>query len=235
MNNPLKKATSPAMFDAIAHRYDYVNNVISLGQHHTWRRTLVDQLPANSNLNVLDLATGTADVAIELAKNGKVKHVLGVDLSQEMLDLGQKKVQQQGLDQTIRLQAMDATNLIDLDNSFDAATMSFGIRNVPDPVICLKEIYKALKPGGKVLILESGRPKNRYLKKASAIYLNLILPNMGALLSGHDKAYKYLNDTILDFPYAEGFVDMLHQASFSDAGFRPLFLGNVYLYWGHKP
>ncbi|HYX38850.1 MAG TPA: bifunctional demethylmenaquinone methyltransferase/2-methoxy-6-polyprenyl-1,4-benzoquinol methylase UbiE [Oligoflexus sp.] len=232
---PHAKTESYRIFDAIAGRYDVINTVLSGGLHRIWRRAMRRMLPQRLNLTVLDLATGTGDVALELIKNPHVQTVRGLDLSQGMISKGRDKVIASGLTDKITLDVGDAQHIPFPDASFDAVTMSFGIRNVADVNRCLSEIYRVLKPGGRCLILEFGLPRSRALRSAHLFYLRHVLPGLGRMLSGHATAYSYLNQTIEEFPYGAAFAELLTSAGFTDAQFRPMSGGIVHLYRGDKP
>lgn len=232
---PHAKQESYRIFDAIAGRYDLINTVLSGGLHRLWRRALRLALPQKINMQVLDLATGTGDVAIELVKNPHVRQVKGLDLSKGMIARGQEKIAAIGLADRIALQVGDAQKIPFPDASFDAVTLSFGIRNVADVPRCLSEIYRVLKPGGRCLILEFGLPRQKILRAAHLFYLRHILPGLGRALSGHPTAYSYLNQTIEEFPYGEAFAELLSNAGFADADFTPMSAGIVQLYRGDKP
>lgn len=232
---PHAKIESYRIFDAIAGRYDTINTVLSGGLHRIWRRAMRKALPQKLNLQVLDLATGTGDVALELIKNPHVQKVRGLDLSQGMIAKGREKVEAAGHSGKITLDVGDAQKIPFPDASFDAVTMSFGIRNVADVKLCLSEIYRVLRPGGRCLILEFGLPQSRVLRAGHLFYLRHILPGLGRMLSGHATAYSYLNQTIEEFPYGAAFAELLTNAGFTDAQYRPMSGGIVHLYRGDKP
>lgn len=233
MSIPLKKSESYRIFDAIAPRYDFVNSVLSFGLHHVWRREIRRQLPKERQ-RVLDLATGTGDVALELAKCVRIEKISGLDMSEEMLVVGREKVRQQKLDHRIDLVAGNAQSIPFADGTFNATTMSFGIRNVPDPLACLKDCYRVLKPGGRTLVMEFGLPRSALVRWGHLTYLRHVLPKLGNFLTGHDFAYSYLNKTIEDFPYGDDFLSLMRKAGFSRVGYKPLTFGVVNLYWGDK-
>jgi demethylmenaquinone methyltransferase/2-methoxy-6-polyprenyl-1,4-benzoquinol methylase len=234
MTLPHAKSESYRIFDAIAGRYDIINTVLSGGLHRLWRRAIRRALPTRARMKILDLATGTADVALELVKHPEVEAVTGLDLSVGMISLGREKVAARGLGQRIQLEVGDAQRLPYAAESFDAVTMSFGIRNVPDVEACLREIHRVLKPGGRGLILEFALPSSAVIRAGHLFYLRRILPHIGRMLSGHATAYSYLNQTIEEFPYGSAFVTLMRKAGFKQAGFHSLSLGIVNLYWGDK-
>ncbi|RYZ57278.1 MAG: bifunctional demethylmenaquinone methyltransferase/2-methoxy-6-polyprenyl-1,4-benzoquinol methylase UbiE [Proteobacteria bacterium] len=234
MTLPYAKSDSYKIFNSIAGRYDLINTVLSLGLHRIWRKELRLKLPAHNEQIVLDLATGTADVAIELIRDPRITKVVGVDMSEGMIAIGQSKLRKLQLTNRIQLQVGDAQKLTYTSDQFDAATMSFGIRNVPDVDACLREIYRVLKPGGRGLVLEFALPKSSVMRALHLFYLRKILPIVGRILSGHGTAYTYLNQTIEEFPYGENFVALMRNAGFKNANHRVLTFGIVNLYWGDK-
>ncbi len=234
MNLPHSKSESYKLFDAIAGRYDVINTILSGGLHHFWRKALRRRLPAEPNQRVLDLATGTADVARELIKDPKVSRIFGIDLSRGMIDEGRVKVRKLRLDSRIELEVGDAQKLSFTDQQFHVTTVSFGIRNMPDVSACLREMHRVLKPGGRCLILEFALPRSRVIRQFHLFYLRHLLPIIGRILSGHGTAYRYLNQTIEEFPYGQAFVKLIDDVGFVNAGFKPLTFGIVNLYWGDK-
>lgn len=234
MQIPLSKKDSFKIFDDIAIKYDSINTILSFGTHHIWRKKVRKNLPDMDSIKVLDLATGTGDVAFELLKHDKVNHVTGLDLSQEMLKVAVQKAKNKKVSDKVTFLNGNACQLPFAENSFEAATMAFGIRNVPDVNKCLSEIHRILKPGGKVLILEFSIPKNPVVRFLHLGYLRKILPFIGNLLSGHKFAYSYLNKTIETFPYRSDFVKKMNESGFKQAGYIDFTFGIVNLYWGLK-
>lgn len=229
------KAQSWRIFDAIYQRYDLLNTILSCGLDKTWRHKLLTFVPNNANLKILDLATGTADVVITLVKNKpNIKTAVGIDLSENMLTLAKKKVETQGLAERIVLQTSDAAKLSFLDNEFDMTTMAFGIRNVENPILVLKEIFRVLKTNGRAVILEFSLPKNIFIKGMYLIYLKCVVPLLGGLISGNFKAYFYLNRTIEKFPYGQVFVRMMRQCGFKNVTSVELLFGIATIYCGEK-
>lgn len=228
------KSESYRIFDAIAGRYDFINTVLSVGLHRGWRRALRRALPDRKGLECLDLATGTADVAIELSRCEKVRQIVGIDLSRGMIALGEEKIRELALKDKIRLEVGDAQKLPYASERFDVATMSFGIRNVPRTLDCLREIHRVLKPGGRCLILEFALPRSKLVRGFHLFYLRRLLPIIGRLLSGHATAYTYLNETIEEFPHGADFTALMQRAGFRGASFQSLSFGIVNLYRGDK-
>lgn len=234
-NETYSKAESWKIFDIIYRRYDLLNAILSFGLDKNWRNTLANFIPRSNDLKLLDLATGTADVAITLVKSCKnIKAVSGIDLSENMLIRGREKIAKLNLSDRIFLQKGDATQLAFLNNDFDVATMSFGIRNVENPIFVLKEIYRVLKADGRAIILEFSLPNNILLKGFYLIYLKCFVPLVGGMISGNFQAYFYLNRTIEKFPYGEVFARMMRQCGFKNVFVQPLLCGVATIYCGEK-
>ena len=231
----LSKSDSPRMFDAIAGRYDFLNRLLSLGQDVRWRLRLKDLLPAGERLNLLDLATGTADVLITLTKgNPNIERGIGIDPSGNMLAIGRRKIEAIGLSAKLMLEQGDAQALPFLDHSFDCVTIAFGIRNVPDVRLALLEMHRVTKKGGRVLVLEFSKPAYPLLLAGHLFYLNVIVPVVGFIFSGHFKAYQYLNQTVRSFPYGDQFCRILKQFGFHNIHAYPLMGGVATIYAADK-
>lgn len=232
-NVPLAEIPAPpgsgAMFDAIAERYDLLNRLLSFGIDQRWRKKTVAALGAAAHGKVLDLATGTADLAILLARQSPTAQVTGVDPSTRMLDVGQTKVQKLGLAQRIRLEEGDAQHLPFPDASFDAATIAFGIRNVPDRKAGLRELGRVTRPGGRIAILELSEPRKGWLGPAARFHVHTVVPWLGSLLSGA-KQYRYLQRSIAQFPPAEEFAGVMSEAGLRVLSVTPLTFGVAHLY-----
>jgi len=223
------------MFDKISSTYDRVNTVLSFGFHKLWRKNVAHFLPKKQKLSLLDCATGTADQLIALMDRvPEISRAVGIDLSQEMLLKGKEKVKKKPYVAKVSLQHASATDLPFASSSFDCVTLSFGIRNIPDSMRCLEELYRVLKPGGHALILEFSFPKNKTLKALHLWYLRHLLPRIGGLLSKDKNAYRYLNETIETFPYGNAFCALLQEAGFRKVHAHPWTLGVVTLYVGEK-
>ncbi|SME93541.1 bifunctional demethylmenaquinone methyltransferase/2-methoxy-6-polyprenyl-1,4-benzoquinol methylase UbiE [Pseudobacteriovorax antillogorgiicola] len=228
------KTESFKLFNEIAGRYDLINSVLSFGLHYQWRRLIRKTLPRRNNIKVLDLATGTGDVALELVKAPQVSRVDGLDMSIGMVEKGRRKVQAKNLKQKIDLKVGDAQALPFPDNAYDAITISFGIRNIPDVPLCLEECYRVLRPGGRLIVLEFALPSSKLVRAGHLFYLRNILPKIGKALSGHEVAYKYLNETIEDFPFGERFTKLMADSGLENNRFEELTGGIVNIYWGDK-
>ena len=225
---------SGAMFDAIASRYDLLNRIISLGVDQRWRRLTVDSLRIDGPAKVLDLATGTADLALLIARRCPEATVVGVDPSVNMLEIGRQKVAKKGLAERIELAEGNALALPFEDDTFDAATIAFGIRNVPDRPQGLRELARVVRPGGRVAILELSEPRAGLMGALARFHVHHVVPNLGALLSGH-KEYRYLQRSIAAFPPVEEFVASMEQNGLTDVTPTPLTFGSCALYVGEVP
>ncbi len=223
------------MFDQIAKRYDLVNRLLSLGQDVAWRQEIRKNLPPKANFELLDIATGTGDVVLSLVKdNPDIRMAYGVDLSEGMLEIAKIKVKAEGLHSKIMIQKADAQALPFVEETFDAVTIAFGIRNIPDLRLALLEMYRVLKKDGRVLILEFSLPKNPLIRVGHWIYLNILVPFVGYIFSGHTSAYRYLAQTIETFPYGERFCKILRQMGFVNIQSKTFMGGTATLYWAKK-
>lgn len=222
------KQESWKMFDTISPTYDRVNRILSLGMDRSWRRKAARFLPEGP-LRLLDLATGTGDQIAALLPTKKIESAVGIDLSSEMLSIAQKKL---GSEPHISFQRADAEELPFANDSFNAATFSFGIRNVPSPLRALKEVHRILKPNGRALILEFSLPPLP-IRPFYLFYLRHILPHLGGALSRKFSAYRYLNETIETFPSGQAFRSLMEEAGFK-AFSHPMAFGAVTLYVGEK-
>lgn len=225
-------AAIAGMFDAIAGRYDALNHLLSAGLDYGWRRRAVRALALSGEERVLDVCTGTADLAIAAAS--RARQVVGVDFSGEMLRLGLEKVRAASLAGRIVLARGDAMRLPLADVSFDAATIAFGIRNVLDPLQAASEIRRVLRPGGRLAILEFGSPTTPGLRQMYGWYFRAVLPRIGRLVSRHTDAYSYLPASVQQFPAGPSFAALLERAGFADVASRPLAAGAVWLYVARK-
>lgn len=216
-----------SMFGSIAKRYDLANSVLSLGLHHSWRRNLIELLPSSSNLLVLDLCTGTADLLPMLSKRfGKA---IGVDFCWPMLEAGQKKIEGKSFGIEGLLQG-DALHLPFGDQVFDVVSVAFGVRNFADLEKGLCEIQRVLRPGGHALILEFGQPPSRLWRWTFGAYSKWIMPLVGGVLSGNRSAYVYLPETSKSFPCGHEFVEILRSCGLSPLRVVPLSGGVAYCY-----
>lgn len=233
--NEPKKEQVRTMFDRIAFRYDLLNRMLSFGIDTGWRRKLVRMVKAESPANVLDLATGTGDLAIMLAKKIPGTGITGVDLSSEMLAIAKKKVAKKGLGARINLREGDAEALAFEDNTFDACTIGFGVRNFGNIEKGIAEIYRVLKPGGRIYVLEFGMPENKLFGALFNFYFRKLLPFLGGVVSGEKKAYKYLQESVEEFPYGERFSGILGRSGFEKRTLKNMTFGVSIIYTGEKP
>ncbi len=223
------------MFDRIAGRYDFLNHFLSLNRDKVWRKKLASRLPKGENLEALDLATGTADQLLALRESGRVTSGVGLDMAAEMMKIGRAKLVQQELHNQFTLVRADACCLPFAENCFDVVSISFGIRNVLDVDLALREMARILRPGGRALILEFSLPKSALLRKLYLLYFRKILPRLGGMISGDSHAYRYLNETVESFPYGDSFGALMTKAGFVDVQGTPLTFGIATLYQGDKP
>jgi demethylmenaquinone methyltransferase/2-methoxy-6-polyprenyl-1,4-benzoquinol methylase len=229
------RAESWRMFDRIARRYDLLNRLLSCRCDVAWRNKVAEYLPDRSNQCVLDIATGTADLLLSLFRRSRqVGSGIGIDMSPKMLELAREKIAGRQLDNKISLVRADALRLPFANGSFDAVTIGFGIRNVPDVPAALAEMHRVLKPGGKVLVLEFSLPRNRLMRRLYPFHLRGIIPRLGALISGDGYAYRYLNETVETFPYGDQFCDLMKQAGFCNVSAVPLTFGIATIYHGSR-
>ncbi len=229
-----KKSQVEGMFDNIAPYYDLLNKVLSLGIDKSWRKKAIQQLEGDQPKVILDVATGTADVAIALAQKLQPEKVVGLDLSNEMLAVGQKKIDKQSLQNMISLQQGDSENLPFEDNTFDAITVAFGVRNFEHLERGLSEMQRVLKPGGKMVVLEFSQPRIFPFKQLFNLYFKYILPLIGRVTSKDPKAYKYLYESVQAFPDGQHFVSVLEKTGFKSNQCIPLSLGICSIYVGKK-
>ena len=236
MDRPIQiaKKDSWKLFDQIAATYDLLNRLVSFGADGFWRKKMLDRVVSRPSMRALDLATGTADVALLLAGRDDIEQVQGVDLSQQMIALGRKKIQRRGLAKKVSLSLGDGTSLNYGDASFDLVTLAFGIRNFDDAQTALSGIHRVLSPGGQVVVMEFGLPRNPLIKAIYLFYIRIILPLVGKIISRHPFAYSYLNRTVESFPYADDFLHLLEGAGFKQPIAHSLCFGAVYIYSGKK-
>jgi demethylmenaquinone methyltransferase/2-methoxy-6-polyprenyl-1,4-benzoquinol methylase len=224
------------MFDAIAGRYDLLNTVLSGGLDRYWRRRAIRSLRLTGRERLLDVCTGTADVAMAGARGTSgAARVVGVDFAGAMLAHGNTKLRQAALDGKVQLVRGDAMSLPVASASVDAVTIAFGIRNVQQPEVACAELYRALRPGGRLAILEFGLPVVPAVRPLYLWYFNHVLPRIGRAVSKHTAAYDYLPQSVGSFPWGDAFGRILSATGFSQVEARPLAFGIVYLYSAKKP
>lgn len=228
-----KKAQVAGMFDRIAGKYDFLNHFLSLNIDKGWRRKAIREVMAVQPGQVLDVATGTGDMAIAAVKAGAPR-VTGIDISQGMLAVGQRKIESGGLQNRIALQPGDSEALEFPDEHFDAVMCAYGVRNFENLEAGLKEMRRVLRPGGKVVILEFSKPKTFPVKQLYGVYAQTLLPFLGRFFSKDKTAYAYLPESVAAFPEGKEFVAILKKCGFEQAKARPLTFGITTLYTAHR-
>lgn len=228
-----KKQQVEEMFDNISERYDLLNHVLSLNIDKGWRRKVVRMVEAKRPKLILDVATGTADLAIAL-KKAQAEKITGIDISNGMLEVGRKKIAKKGLSQTINLEQADSENLPYPDDTFDAITVAFGVRNFENLEKGLKEMYRVLKPGGHVLVLEFSQPQKFPFKQLYNFYFKNVLPTVGKIISKDSRAYTYLPESVQAFPHGQAFMEILTRCGYKAGARIPLTFGIASIYEGLK-
>ena len=229
-----KKEQVADMFNSIAFRYDFLNRFLSAGIDITWRKKAIKQLTSLEPQMVLDVATGTADVALMTYDLLHPKKIIGIDISEGMLDLGRKKITARNLNNTIQLFTGDSENIGFESDTFDAITVAFGVRNFQNLSKGLEEMRRVLKPCGKLVVLEFSKPKNVLFKGVYNIYMNNIAPGFGKMVAKNKDAYQYLNDSVQAFPEGESFLDIMKESGFNQTYLQKLTLGICTIYCGTK-
>ena len=222
------------MFTSIAPRYDFLNRLLSVGQDKYWRQRAIDLLDPMENERILDVATGTGDMVIEVAKRNLSVRIFGIDFSQRMLDLGRIKIARNDYNQAVSLQIGSGECLPFADESFDGVICAFGIRNFADVQLGLREFFRVLKPGGRIVVLEFSIPQNQFLNTVYEWYFNLILPKIGNIISGHSNAYSYLPESVANFPSQKKFIKWIEKIGFKKVSFSELTFGIVSIHRGYK-
>lgn len=220
------------MFDKIAFRYDFLNRFLSGGIDLYWRRRAIREVGAPAT--ILDVATGTADMAIMMARYLHTARITGVDISTGMLEIGRQKITRLQLRDRIELQKGDSESLQFPDGYFDATTVAFGVRNFENLEKGLQEMLRVLKPGGRLVVLEFSQPRTPGIRHFYDLYLRLVAPNVGRMVSSNREAYQYLNDSVRAFPEGEAFVRILDRCGYTNTRLRRLSLGICSLYIGEK-
>ncbi len=229
-----KKEQVAAMFNDIAFRYDFLNRFLSGGIDIRWRKKALQELKSLAPKQVLDVATGTADVAMLAAAMLKPEKITGIDISDGMLDVGRKKIARAGLSGMIELLNGDSETINFPDHTFDAVTVAFGVRNFENLEKGLAEIKRVLKPGGKLVVLEFSQPRKSVAKGFYTLYMKIVTPNMGKLFSKNRNAYQYLDESIRKFPEGANFIQILDRLGYQQTYCKSLSLGICSIYCGQK-
>ena len=222
------------MFDRIAPTYDKLNHMLSLGIDRRWRRSAVDALGKFNPQQILDIATGTGDFALLLAKRIKPQHITGADISEGMMAVGREKVKQEGLQDTISFEKEDCTKLSFPDGSFDAVTSAYGVRNFHDLDAGLREMQRVLRPGGHLLIVELTSPPRFPMKQLFWVYAHVVMPLLGRLISHDNSAYTYLPVSMEAFPQPEQMEGILRRAGFAKVQWKRFTFGISTMYLAEK-
>ena len=229
-----KKEEVREMFDRIAPTYDMLNHTLSLNIDRLWRRRVVRLVRRFAPRRILDVATGTGDLAIAMARRIRGTQVLGVDLSEGMLDIARRKVAEAGLDGRVVLDTGDAERLSVSDSAVDVATVAFGVRNFGDLDAGLRDIARTLREGGRIVIIEFSTPRNPLARAFYGFWNRRVLPRVGGMVSRDRKAYEYLPESIGEFPAPERFLEMMSRAGFRNCKARSQSFGIAHIYVGEK-
>ena len=234
-NNEEHKATQvKRMFDSIAGTYDQLNHTLSFGIDRMWRKKGIAYLRPFAPKSILDIATGTGDLAISMQRNLNADRIIGADISEGMMDVGRQKVAEAGLSEHISFEYQDCTALTYAEDSFDAVTAAFGVRNFEDIEQGIREMYRVLRPDGHVMILELSTPEHFPMKQLYSIYSKWVIPTIGRLFSKEQSAYSYLPASIKVVPQGKVMTDLLSRIGFSEVQARTLTFGICSLYTGTK-
>ncbi len=228
-----KKEQVAKMFDNISHRYDFLNHFLSLGIDRAWRKKAIGFLKQTPPRTILDVATGTGDFAIQALSLDPEK-ITGVDISEGMLEVGRKKIRERSLENRIELKYGDSENLPFPENNFDAVTVAFGVRNFENLETGIREIYRVLKPGGRIVVLEFSKPRKFPFKQIYNFYFNNILPRIGRMVSSDKAAYTYLPESVGAFPDGADFLRILNNIGFNATQCKALTFGISSIYTGTK-
>ena len=229
-----KKEQVAGMFDSIAYRYDFLNRFLSAGIDIIWRKNALKELKKLDPKKILDVATGTADVAIMATRSLHPEKIIGIDISEGMLDFGRKKIEKLNLGKIIELVNGDSETINFADNSFDAVTVAFGVRNFQNLEKGLGEIKRVLRPGGKLVVLEFSKPKSDGIKQLYNVYMKVVAPGVGKLFSKNRNAYKYLDESIKKFPEGKNFTTILDNLGYRNTYCKPQSFGICSIYCGEK-
>ncbi|MGZ3838729.1 MAG: bifunctional demethylmenaquinone methyltransferase/2-methoxy-6-polyprenyl-1,4-benzoquinol methylase UbiE [Flavisolibacter sp.] len=230
-----KKEQVRSMFDRIAPRYDFMNRILSAGIDVGWRKKAISLFTKDAPQNLLDVATGTADMAIMAERMLHPQKITGIDISEKMLEIGQEKIDRLKLGTKIELFRGDGETINFANDSFDGVMVAFGVRNFENLEKGLQEIRRVMKPGSRLVVLEFSKPRIPGIKSLYQVYMSVVAPQMAKWFARNKKAYQYLNESARAFPDRQLFMDILKQAGFSDTSFKPLSLGICCIYSGRKP
>lgn len=229
-----KKEQVANMFNSIAVKYDFLNRFLSGGIDLLWRKKAIKKLKPVEPQLILDVATGTADVALMTYELLHPQKIIGIDISTGMLELGRKKIEAKGLNNVIELQTGDSEHIQFPDNYFDAITVAFGVRNFENLAKGLKEMLRVLRPGGKLVVLEFSKPKKGLFSIFYQFYLSKMAPGVVQIFSSNKKAYQYLNNSVQAFPEGQTFLNVMNEAGFTQTQLQSLSLGICTIYCGTK-
>ena len=229
-----KKEQVATMFDSIAQRYDFLNRFLSLGVDQGWRKKAISHFKSKPPQHLLDIATGTADMALMAHTLIHPAKITGIDISEGMMQYGRIKIAHKGLANSIQLSQGDSTAIPFADSHFDGAMVAFGVRNFADLEKGLSEIYRVLTPGSKLVILEFSQPSSFWFKPIYNFYMKWVTPTIGKIFSGNKAAYAYLNESVIAFPEGKAFLSILEKAGFKNTQQQKLSLGICSIYCGNK-
>lgn len=230
-----KKEQVAYMFDKIAGNYDKMNRFLSARTDIGWRKKAIRMLEKDKPRHILDVATGTADMALLAFKMLKPDKITGIDISAGMLELGVKKIEKEGLGDKIQLQVGDSETINFAENTFDAVMVAFGVRNFENLENGLAEMFRVLKPGGRLIVLEFSKPRQKAVKSLYNLYMGIVAPQVARWFKQNKEAYQYLNESANAFPDRHLFTDILKKVGYSDTEYKPLSLGICCIYSGQKP
>ena len=230
-----KKEQVSEMFDHIAPRYDFMNRFLSVGIDVSWRRKAIKRFQKDNPKVLLDVATGTADMSIMAARILQPEKIIGIDISEKMLEIGRKKINKEGLGTKIELFSGDGETINFPKDTFDGVMVAFGVRNFENLEKGMAEILRVMRPGAQLIVLEFSKPKLPGVKTLYNFYMGVVAPQMAKWFNQNKKAYQYLNESAKAFPDRQLFIDVLNKTGYSDTSFKPLSLGICCIYSGRKP
>lgn len=234
-NTRPKTAQVEQMFNSIAPAYDFMNRAMTLGIDRLWRRKAVGMVADTEPLRILDVATGTGDLAVELCRRIPAASVTGVDLSEEMLRIGREKMEKEGLTSRVTLRKADCLDLPFPDGTFDAVTVAYGVRNFENLLAGYREMLRVLRPEGTLTVIELSTPTSRIIRPLYRLYTRHMIPAVGRLISKDTRAYSYLPESIAAVPQRDSMTGLMRQAGFTDTAFRQLTFGTCIIYTARKP